>query len=91
MYDKLGRGLANMFLAVDEVPDSWYSVTQDEGPSQGISKGIVQGVSRMMMDFGLGTFETVTFPIVTKSIKAPAYDSDGEDNTYPPTLLDNWY
>lgn len=91
VYDKLGRGVANIVFAMDEIPDSWYNVTQAEGSSEGATKGVVQGFSRMLMDMGLGAFEVVTFPIVTeKPLKAPAYDTT-QDNVYPPTLLDNWY
>jgi putative exosortase-associated protein (TIGR04073 family) len=91
VYDKLGRGIANIVAAPAEILDSTYNMTLDEGPTIGMTKGFVQGTSRMVMDVFVGAFETATFFIPTRPIKQPAYDS-GQVNVYPPAdLYENWY
>lgn len=91
-YDKLGRGLANITMGPSEILDSHYSVLQDEGPTAGFFKGmLVQGVSRMFMDAGMGIYEVVTSPFPPyESLKLQAYDT-GVVNEYPPADLKNWY
>lgn len=91
-YDKLGRGLANTTMAVSNVLDSQYSVDQAEGGTAGFWKGmIVQGMSRTVMDTGMGLYEIVTSPFPPyQSLKLKAYDT-GVVNEYPPADLKNWY
>jgi putative exosortase-associated protein (TIGR04073 family) len=90
-YDRLGQGLANVILAPTELFDSTYMLIQSDGPTVGTSKGFVQGVSRMIMDMGVGIAEIITSPFGVDGLKLAAYDS-GDVNLYPPAdLYDNWY
>ena len=91
MMEKLGRGVANVTLSVSELFDSPYIATQEGGGTYGDTFGFTQGLSRMVMDVGVGTLEIATFFIPTKSMKMPAHDS-GQVEPYPPAdLKDNWY
>lgn len=91
-YDKAGRGIANIVLAPAHLFDSPYSLLLDEGPTVSVTKGFVQGLSRSVMDTGMGIYELVTCPFPPyESLKLPAYDS-GQQNPYPPAdLIENWY
>ena len=91
MMEKLGRGVANVTLSVSELFDSPYIATQEGGGTYGDTFGFTQGVSRMVMDAGVGALEMATFFIPTKSMKMPAHDT-GQVAPYPPAdLKDNWY
>ncbi len=91
MMEKLGRGVANVTLSVSELFDSPYIATQEGGGTYGDTFGFTQGVSRMVMDAGVGALEIATFFIPTKSMKMPAHDT-GQVEPYPPAdLKDNWY
>lgn len=96
-YDKLGRGIANVAFSPTELLDSQYGMLDTEGDTVAFCKGfLVQGISRMVQDMGVGVFEIVTSPIPTadfgsyRSQKQPAYDSM-VINDYPPSDLKNWY
>ena len=91
MMEKLGRGVANVILSPSELLDSLYMETQEGGGAYGDTFGFTQGVSRMVMDMGVGAVEITTFFIPTKSMKMPAHDT-GQVEAYPPAdLKDNWY
>jgi putative exosortase-associated protein (TIGR04073 family) len=91
MMEKLGRGVANVTLSVSELFDSPYMATQEGGGTYGDTFGFTQGLSRMIMDTGVGALEIATFFIPTKSMKMPAHDT-GQVEPYPPAdLKDNWY
>ncbi|PAW79748.1 MAG: hypothetical protein B9S32_00025 [Verrucomicrobia bacterium Tous-C9LFEB] len=91
-YDKLGRGLANLTTAPANFLDSQFTVTESEGGTAGLFKGLfVQGTSRTVMDMGMGFYEIVTSPFPPyQSLKLQAYDT-GVVNEYPPADLKNWY
>lgn len=96
-YDKLGRGIADVTFSPAEMLDSQYGMLDTEGPTTAFCKGfLAQGVSRMVMDMGMGVFEIVTSPFPTqnfhsyRSQKLPPYDSMVV-NAYPPAGLENWY
>src|ERR1700733_3114563 len=95
-YDKMGRGLSDLFLSPSELLDSQYSMIDTEGNTVAFTKGfIVQGISRMLMDMGHGVFEIATSPFPTndgsyRSQKLPPYDSMVV-NCYPPADLKYWY
>jgi putative exosortase-associated protein (TIGR04073 family) len=96
-YDKLGRGLADITFSTSEMLDSQYGMLDTEGATTAFCKGfLAQGVSRMVMDIGMGVFEVVTSPFPTqnfhsyRSQKLPPYDSMVV-NGYPPSDLNNWY
>ena len=94
VYDKLGRGLANVITAPSELLDSQYGMIDTEGNNVAFFKGfVVQGMSRMVMDMGHGVFEIITSPFPTpdyESLKCPPYDSMVV-NDVPPADLKNWY
>jgi len=96
-YDKLGRGLADIVFSPSEMLDSQYGMIDTEGTTVAFTKGLVaQGMSRMIMDIGMGVFEVATSPFPTqnfhsyRSQKLPPYDSMVV-NAYPPADLTNWY
>ena len=77
--------------------DSEYSMIDTEGTTKAFFKGfIVQGISRMVMDIGMGVFEIGTAPFPTqeggsyRSLKLPPYDSMVV-NDYPPADLRYFY
>ncbi|MEM6820578.1 MAG: exosortase system-associated protein, TIGR04073 family [Verrucomicrobiota bacterium] len=90
-YDRLGHGIANIVLAPSHLLDSPYELMQVEGPTVGATKGVVQGTSRMVMDFFVGIAEVVTSPFPVESLKQPAYDSHVVEAYPPADLYDNWY
>jgi putative exosortase-associated protein (TIGR04073 family) len=96
-YDKLGRGIADVAFSSSELLDSQYGMIDTEGNTTAFCKGfLVQGVSRMGMDIGMGVFEVLTSPFPTqdfhsyRSQKMAPYDSMVV-NCYPPADLKNWY
>jgi putative exosortase-associated protein (TIGR04073 family) len=96
-YDKMGRGFADILTSPSEMLDSQYGMLDTEGNTVAFCKGLlVQGVSRMVMDVGMGVFEIVTAPFPTQDFhsyrtqKLPPYDSM-VINAYPPGDLKNWY
>jgi putative exosortase-associated protein (TIGR04073 family) len=91
-YDRMGQGLANIIYSPVEILDSTYALTEEEGPTVGWSKGLVQGTSRMVMNIFVGTFQIVSSPFPLKNNpKQPAYDTL-QVTEYPPAdLQDNWY
>ncbi|MEM9400072.1 MAG: exosortase system-associated protein, TIGR04073 family [Verrucomicrobiota bacterium] len=90
-YDKMGSGIANILYSPAEILDSTYEMSMVEGPTAGYSVGLVRGISRMVMDIFVGTFDIVTSPLPTSSIKTPALDSGQVEMLPPADLLDNWY
>jgi len=91
MMEKLGRGFANVAFSVSEILDSNYELLQEKGPTYAYSIGLTQGVSRMVMDTGVGVIEIGTFFIPTKSMKMPAHDTGQVEPVPPADLKDNWY
>ena len=91
IFEKLGRGIANVTLASSELLDSNYQLLQEKGPTYAYTVGIVQGVSRVIMDTGVGAIEIGTFFIPTKSLKMPAHDTGQVEPVPPADLKDNWY
>ena len=91
MMEKLGRGIANVTLAASELLDSNYQLLQEKGPTYAYTVGIAQGVSRVIMDTGVGAIEIGTFFIPTKSMKMPAHDTGQVEPMPPADLKDNWY
>lgn len=91
MMEKLGRGIANVTLAASELLDSNYELLQEKGPTYAYTVGIARGVSRVIMDTGVGAIEVATFFIPTKSMKMPAHDTGQVDPVPPADLKDNWY
>ena len=91
MMEKLGRGLANVTFSVSEILDSNYELLQEKGPTYAYTIGLTQGLSRMVMDTGVGAIEIGTFFIPTKSMKMPAHDTGQVEPLPPADLKDNWY
>ena len=91
MMEKLGRGVANVSFAISELLDSNYEILQEKGPTYAYTIGITQGVSRVIMDTGVGAIEIGTFFIPTKSMKMPAHDTGQVEPMPPADLKDNWY
>jgi len=90
-YDRMGQGVANVLFAPAEILDSTYSLTMEEGPTVGATKGVVQGLSRMVMNVFVGTFQIVSSPFPLKNNpKQPAYDTL-QVSPYPPADLEDWY
>ena len=91
IFEKLGRGIANVTLASSELLDSNYQLLQEKGPTYAYTVGIAQGVSRVIMDTGVGAIEIGTFFIPTKSLKMPAHDTGQVEPVPPADLKDTWY
>ena len=60
---KLGRGLANLFMAPTEISVSMATVNTNEGNSAAASYGLLRGVGRTGVRHIAGLIEVLTFPI----------------------------
>lgn len=58
---KLGRGLANTFTGLGEIPRVANQIWHDEGPLAGSSAGLTKGVWRALWRTGAGIYEVATF------------------------------
>ncbi len=63
MQHKLGRGLANVFTGVVEVPKNISREWRKSDPVTGFIVGGVKGVGWAATRMAVGVYETVTFPI----------------------------
>jgi putative exosortase-associated protein (TIGR04073 family) len=74
---KLGRGIANFFLAPAEITVTVATINTQEGNSAAATYGVVRAVGRTAMRHGAGLFEILTwpFPIWRDSYK-PVLPSD---------------
>jgi putative exosortase-associated protein (TIGR04073 family) len=59
---KLGRGLANFFLAPAEIPVTVAKINTDEGNAAAAGYGVVRGVGRSATRHIAGLIEILTFP-----------------------------
>ena len=71
--DKLGRGLANVFLGFIEVPRNIHNTTADESLLVGWTVGLGKGVGYTVLRFLVGVYETVTFPFPLPDDYVPVY------------------
>jgi putative exosortase-associated protein (TIGR04073 family) len=74
---KLGRGIANFFLAPAEITTTVATINTQEGNSTAATYGVVRAVGRTAMRHGAGLFEILTwpFPVWRESYK-PVLPSD---------------
>lgn len=63
MQHKLGRGLANVFTGVVEVPKNISREWRKSDPVTGFIVGGVKGIGWAATRMAVGAYETVTFPI----------------------------
>ncbi|MCX7624763.1 MAG: exosortase system-associated protein, TIGR04073 family [Candidatus Sumerlaeaceae bacterium] len=63
MQHKLGRGLANIFTGVVEVPKNISREWRKSDPVTGVIVGGVKGVGWAAARLAVGVYDTVTFPI----------------------------
>jgi putative exosortase-associated protein (TIGR04073 family) len=59
---KLGRGLANLFLAPAEITVTVAKINTDEGNAAAAGYGVVRGVGRSATRHVAGLIEILTFP-----------------------------
>ena len=59
---KLGRGIANLFMAPTEIPVCIATVNTYEGNSAAVSYGFLRGAGRTGARHIAGLFEVLTFP-----------------------------
>lgn len=59
---KLGRGIANLFLAPAEIPVTIATVNKNEGNAAGATYGVVRGVGRTAARHVAGFLEIVLWP-----------------------------
>src|SRR3954451_2092487 len=60
---KLGRGVANLFLAPAEIPVTIAKVSEDEGNAAGAGYGVVRGLGRSGARHIAGLLEILLWPI----------------------------
>ncbi|MBI4355692.1 MAG: exosortase system-associated protein, TIGR04073 family [Candidatus Omnitrophica bacterium] len=79
---KLGRGFANVFMSVVEIPREAYFVTQEEGAGIGLSWGIIRGAGVGCVRLLAGGYDLVTFPLSVpydyQPILQPEFATDAE-------------
>lgn len=89
---KLGRGIANMTSGVTETFASLEQVNLSDGNSAQASYGVVRGITRTLVRFGVGVYEVVTFPFPTTKgsydpvLKRPIPWVHGGYEEFPPEL-----
>lgn len=89
---KLGRGIANMFFGVTEIPHSICEMNEREGNAAAFSYGVIRGFSRFVARFGYGFYEVTTWPTTsTRASFRPPYKSNvpwihGGYEEFPPEL-----
>jgi putative exosortase-associated protein (TIGR04073 family) len=74
--DKLGRGLANVFLSFLEIPRNIHNTTQESSVLQGWTVGTGKGLGYMAMRIGVGLYEIVTFPFPLPKDYAPVIEPE---------------
>ena len=70
---KLGRGVANLFLCLLEVPKSWTEVKAEHGEVAGLAWGTFRGLGRSGVRLGVGVYEVSTFPFDKGPIVYPEF------------------
>lgn len=60
---KLGRGVANLFLGVTEIPRSMIEVGRFHGQVAGATWGLAEGLCKTVARMAVGVVEIVTFPV----------------------------
>lgn len=60
--DKLGRGILNAVTCPVEIPRAIALTSESNGPAYGWTVGLIEGVGRTLIRFGMGLVEVVTFP-----------------------------
>lgn len=91
-FRKLGRGLANVFYGITEIPMNMIRENQG-GHLAGASTGITVGAKRTGVRLGYGLYEVFTFPFATNSgtyrspfhNRATIYGNRGYEE-FPPEL-----
>ncbi|SRR5579862_9418301 len=74
---KLGRGFANTFFGITELPKTVCEINDREGNDAAASYGVIRGLGRVFFRFGAGIYELVTGPFpVYKDSYRPFYKSD---------------
>jgi putative exosortase-associated protein (TIGR04073 family) len=74
---KLGRGIANFFLAPAEITTTVATINTQEGNSTAATYGVVRAVGRTAMRHGAGLFEILTWPFpVWRDSYKPVLPSD---------------
>ena len=88
---KLGRGFANLLLAVTDWQNTIATINDQEG-NQAIPYGFVKGAGRFFARTGVGFYEIVTFPFpISKGKYTPVLRNDvpwiyGGYEEFPPEL-----
>ena len=60
-WQKLQRGVINLFTAVVELPATMCEMTRHEGPAEGLTLGFFSGLGNMAARQMIGVYETVAF------------------------------
>ena len=76
MLRKAGRGLANFFTCVFEVPKSVQQTLYDEGPAAAVTFGLLDGLTKLVVRGSVGLFEVATFPIPIPRNYAPIVEPE---------------
>ena len=72
---KLGRGLLDVATAVFELPKAIGEVSSEEGAVVGATKGLFDGIAKLVLRGVTGIYEVVTFPIAVPAGYEPVLDS----------------
>ena len=74
---KLGRGISNQLFGITELPYTIAKINDREGNSAALGYGVVRGMGRFLFRFGVGWYETITFPFpCTMGSYRPCYPSN---------------
>ena len=72
---KLGRGLLDVATAVFELPKAIGNVSSEEGVAAGATKGLFDGIAKLVLRGITGVYEVATFPIAVPAGYEPVLDS----------------
>jgi putative exosortase-associated protein (TIGR04073 family) len=75
-WTKLLNGLSNTLLGWTELPRRIYSVSQEEGMGQGLTRGLIDGLAYGIARTGAGAIDTALFfmPPFDEPIMDPLYN-----------------
>jgi putative exosortase-associated protein (TIGR04073 family) len=81
---KLGRGFANIFFGVVEVPNQYTKAVSDHGGAAGVTYGLPKGFVRWICREFVGVYEVVTFAVPVPKGYKPVMKPEFPNEDYEP-------
>jgi len=83
-FNKLGRGVVNIFTSPAEIPAGTFRVCREKGDFLGVTLGTVEGFFQFLIRGIVGVYDTATFiiPPYNKPIMQPEYALDSMNDSF---------